>query len=379
MTHRYLTLAALFIIQASACLAAVLSENWTANIKVSGHYSWTWKQGESIDLNVDVKNGFKSLNLTGATVKFMWHTNAADNIWWEKPVNISNGSAGRITVTWLPSMDVGASQYAYWFGIWPAGCATPVWRIAGKINLDPSPGFIPNTLPQPIYYLDFNALAYTNAPWATTNALTRAITNYDQYVSAQLSSISNYTVAAQQEITDKIPPPFSGTTETITVTTNATRGYVITWLSNHDWAGLSVGDLFWHYATAPASTIYYRENSPSNLALTHTTTPPEWHMQYIHYDLRDSLSPADAPVLELKYENLMMWKPTVFFAATNIITSVITTTNTTVYATTNHVADAISAHTVLFTDCLLYTQSGTNYFFRWSETANTYIVTGVPQ
>jgi len=34
---------------------------------------------------------------------------------------------------------------------------------------------------------------------------------------------------------------------------------------------------------------------------------------------------------------------------------------------------------ILFENVLLYTSAGTNYFFRWSDTNQTYIVTGVPQ
>lgn len=48
------------------------------------------------------------------------------------------------------------------------------------------------------------------------------------------------------------------------------------------------------------------------------------------------------------------------------------------FATESSLTAALAVHTTLFTDCLLYTLAGTNYYFRWSEPANTYVVTGVP-
>ncbi|MDA3925195.1 MAG: hypothetical protein PF904_10915 [Kiritimatiellae bacterium] len=178
---------AVLISAASTCPAATLSEDWSANIKIHGHYSWTWSQGESIDMNIAVKNGFKPLDLTGATVKFYWYTNSTDDVWWEQPVTITDRTAGKITRTWTPSMDVGADQYAYWFGIWPAGSTSPVWRIAGSINLLESPGFEPNYLDPPIAVLDFAAITVTNQPWATPAQILAASNNLTEVISTSIA------------------------------------------------------------------------------------------------------------------------------------------------------------------------------------------------
>ncbi len=165
-------LAAYCLLLTSAC---ALTDQWGVNVQQHTAVQRTYKQGESWTMQVTLRHGLRPLDLTGATAIFYWHTNAAQNVWWERPAEITAPKAGLVTAQWTPAMDTGAASYPYWIGIWASGSTSPLWRVTGTIRMLPSPGFTPNTLPLPARSIDFSEISFTNAPWATTNDLASAL------------------------------------------------------------------------------------------------------------------------------------------------------------------------------------------------------------
>jgi hypothetical protein len=154
--------ALLFALIASA--ARALTDSWSVDVAQNTAVQRTYKQGETWDIQIEMRDGLRPLDMTGATARFFWYTNSADNVWWTNSA-IVTGSL--IKAAWTPAMDVGASMYPYWIGVWPPGSDTPLWRANGTIRVLPSPGFAPNHIMPPVQYIDFAKVAYTNAPWLT--------------------------------------------------------------------------------------------------------------------------------------------------------------------------------------------------------------------
>lgn len=172
-------LAAYCLLLTSAC---ALTDPWGVNVQQHTAVQRTYKQGESWTMQVTLRHGLRPLDLTGATAIFYWYTNAAQNVWWQRPAEITSPKAGLVTAQWTPAMDTGAASYPYWIGIWASGSTSPLWRVTGTIRMLPSPGFTPNTLPLPARSIDFSEISFTNAPWATpadlqaaSNALAGAV------------------------------------------------------------------------------------------------------------------------------------------------------------------------------------------------------------
>ena len=151
-----------------------LTDSWGVDVNQHTAVQRTYKQGETWELRVALRDGLNPLNLTGATARFFWYTNATDNVWWTNSAAITTPALGLVSVPWTPAMDTGASAYAYWIGIWMSGSTSPLWRVTGTIRLLPSPGFTPNALLPPVRTLDFSAIIITNAQWATAADLNSA-------------------------------------------------------------------------------------------------------------------------------------------------------------------------------------------------------------
>jgi hypothetical protein len=193
-----------------------LTDAWSLNINDHTSVQRTYKQGESIDMRIILRNGLAPLDLTGATARFYWFTNTTANVWWTNSVTISAPKAGLVESTWTPAMDTGAPMYYYWIGVWQVGATSPLWRVTGNIRMLPSPGFTPNALPMPVRTLDLSGLTVVNAPWVTaadwasgSNALASAIQSIppddstrwwsadrSTWMSRQGGSISEYTVTS---------------------------------------------------------------------------------------------------------------------------------------------------------------------------------------
>jgi len=102
-----------------------------------------------------------------SAASFHWQTNGMGNMYWSKPADVMPG--GRIVAVFHPTNDCGAAAYDYFIR---AEISDGVaYRTFGTITMRPSPGFVPNTLPMPVYELDFNAINFLNAPWLLPSAL----------------------------------------------------------------------------------------------------------------------------------------------------------------------------------------------------------------
>lgn len=177
-------------------ITSCFADSWSVNVNDHAAVQRTYKQGESHELRIILRDGLKPLDLTGATARFYWFTNAVQNVWWTNSAAIPTPKAGLVQTTWTPAMDIGVASYAYWVGIWPAGSTSPLWRVTGTIRLLPSPGFTPNALVPPVRTLDFASIAITNAPWVTasdwssgSNALASALNQMSASHSVALNNL----------------------------------------------------------------------------------------------------------------------------------------------------------------------------------------------
>lgn len=165
-----------------------LPDPWSVNVNEHTAVQRTYKRGESIDMRITLRDGLKPLDLTGASARWYWYTNAVDNLWWTNSAEILTPKAGLVSAQWTPAMDTGASIYAYWVGLWMPGSTSPLWRVTGSIRLLPSPGFTPNALPLPVRTLDFAAIAITNAPWVISADFESGLQNVEANMTSRLST-----------------------------------------------------------------------------------------------------------------------------------------------------------------------------------------------
>ena len=192
---RHSLLATLYSLFAILPTAHALTDAWSVDVRQNAAVQRTYKQGESWDMAVTLRDGLKPLDLTGATASFFWHTNASSEVWWTAPASVEGAS---VRASWTPAMDVGATVYPWWIGVWAAGSSAPLWRVTGTIRLLPTPGYQPGGIPPspgPGQVWDFATITYTNAPWLTlaeATALSNAFATALQGITAQsLGAITN--------------------------------------------------------------------------------------------------------------------------------------------------------------------------------------------
>lgn len=192
--HRKLYHTLLCAVCVGAETASALTDAWTVDVRQHGAVQRTYKQGETHDLTVTLRDGLKPLDLTGATAHFYWYTNATDNLWWTNAAAVS--PSGLVTASWTPAMDTGAASYNWWIGIWQAGATSPLWRVTGTIRMLPSPGFEPNALLPPVRTLDFASITLTNAPWVTAADWQSGSNSLAAAVQAAVTNLNLYAVPA---------------------------------------------------------------------------------------------------------------------------------------------------------------------------------------
>lgn len=173
-----------------------LTDPWGVNVLDHAAVQRTYKQGESWTMQISLRAGLSPLDITGATARWFWYTNAVDNLWWTNSAAITAPKSGIVSAEWTPAMDVGAASYPYWVGIWMPGATSPLWRVTGTIRMLPSPGFTPNALLPPVRTINFAAFATTNAPFATTNALESASNSLARTIQHGLTSSVPTQIAA---------------------------------------------------------------------------------------------------------------------------------------------------------------------------------------
>ena len=200
-----------FSLTAFSLTAYSLTDAWSVDATQHTAVQRTYKQGETWPMEITVREGLKPLTLTGATARFLWYTNATDNVWWTNSVAVT-GSV--LHATWTPSMDVGASSYNWWIGVWMPGSTSPLWRVTGTIRMLTSPGFKPNEQTPPVRTLDFASIAITNAPWVSSddwrsgsNALARAVQDaVSPLASTQQLASAVAPLATTQQLASAVAP-----------------------------------------------------------------------------------------------------------------------------------------------------------------------------
>ncbi len=86
---------------------------------------------------------------SNAAVMLYWSTNQFATAPFATNGLISATETGRVSVTWQPACDVGATAYDYFIGVSePSGL---LYRARGTITMRASPGFVPSTAPLPVW------------------------------------------------------------------------------------------------------------------------------------------------------------------------------------------------------------------------------------
>lgn len=233
----------------SAVAALALTDTWSVDVRRPGAVQRTYLQGESWDIAVTLRDGLAPLSLTNATATFYWYTNSVQNVWWTNAAAVA-GSV--VTAAWTPAMDVGASSYPFWIGIWTAGATSPLWRVSGNIRLLTSPGFTPNALALPQAFIDFDSILVTNAPWATPADLLAISNALAGAVHTVAADGSNHVIAAvsglptREEVTNIV----AGASVAVEIEVSCEGGYVVS-----NW---------W----SPTLTASYRDATPAGYATT---------------------------------------------------------------------------------------------------------------
>lgn len=182
----------LFLFCFFSATAWAVDSRWTVSSQSIETNYYSLYQGETLNISVLLQSYSQRISTNG-TAAFLYRTNSATG-WWALPASVRDG---RVTATFAPTNDVGASRY-FWFIRFDDGAVN--YRINGVINMLPSPGFVPNELPRPTYTIDFAQISYTNAPWATVlyvnAAQSNTLTSAEQMI---MAAHSNALAAAYAE------------------------------------------------------------------------------------------------------------------------------------------------------------------------------------
>lgn len=394
------------------CLAAITARaqfplQWSVDTARAQEVTFDIYHGETIPLEpaYRIYGSHAALtNITSAT--FYWQTAGMGDSWWSKPAEVilsaNPSKPDRIRATFHPTNDCAAAFYTFF--IRADTSAGSSYRANGNLIMRSSPGFIPAILPAPSLY---PTLANQIAPYvldllppadplgsalAVSNSLSTAWAEHFASITAEFNNISNYTAAA---ISTNRPDKLWSSSTNYTDAAGVQWEIVSTTLNAYKCVQSSsffpeenlLNDIYYPYDITvgivpelpmiTSSNVLYRGISTSDDLhhIFHSANALEYGIPLTAWIFNGFTGSEDEMGKLYFYDSIdvniiIKFDPYVYtFVTTNRVGSM---------ATTNYVADVISAHTVNFTDCLLYTAAGTNYYFRWSEPANTYIVTGVP-
>ena len=185
-------LVALFVLASGAGVPV----RWIAETsRVHPEIIEAWR-GDTLELSCTLRSYGQPVTIGAATASFMWQTNGMGNAWWQTNATVSAG--GVVSAQWVPTMDPGAGEIAFFMPVVGADGAS--YRAAGRIRFRPSPGAGSQTvdLPAPGATLDFGAFTLANAPWATLEAVNSAIDANNAIIDAAISGATGALV---------IPPP----------------------------------------------------------------------------------------------------------------------------------------------------------------------------
>lgn len=147
---------------------------WRADLSTTEVRNLYLRHGDSATLRARLYLRGMSYNPTNAVCYFATNGLASPQ-WWTAPATISSNT---VSVSWTPLLErAGVNIYPLVLRI-----DESAYRAAAMLYLRSSPGDTPAA---DGFMLDFNAVAYTNAPWATPqDAVTAAAAAIQDAVSA---------------------------------------------------------------------------------------------------------------------------------------------------------------------------------------------------
>ena len=129
---------------------------WRADLATTEVRNLYLRHGESADLTARLFLRGAPYAPTNAVAYYQ--TNGMAQAWWSAPCSITSNT---VSVAWTPALDPGADLVSLLIRL-----DDSAYRAAAMLYLRPSPGAAPNVLPPPTQWLDFDKIAWTNAPWA---------------------------------------------------------------------------------------------------------------------------------------------------------------------------------------------------------------------
>ena len=142
------------------CVAAA-DQVWRADLATTEVRNLYLRHGESADLTARLYLRGTPYAPTNAVAYYQ--TNGMAQAWWSAPCSIASNT---VSVAWTPALDPGADLVSLLIRL-----DDSAYRAAAMLYLRPSPGAEPNILPAPTQWIDFDKVAWTNAPWALSGHL----------------------------------------------------------------------------------------------------------------------------------------------------------------------------------------------------------------
>lgn len=196
MKHRLnaIAIVAVGLLLCAAARGATLTNAVTCPIEKGISQQIAVRQGETRVFEVQYTTAGAIYDLSWATsAKFYWQTNGMGRTYWSSPVEIVPAS-GISRVTWTSGMDCGADRYTGYVGLWQG--TNPLYPCVINVLMQTTPGYVPNAIALPTRVLDFNTVAWSNAPWVTATALQVASNALSAAISAALQIASTNMAAA---------------------------------------------------------------------------------------------------------------------------------------------------------------------------------------
>jgi hypothetical protein len=273
----------------AACASAVMPDPWVAALQAPADHNVEIWRGESVAFQPRFySHGAPWFISTSAVVMLYWSTNNFITTYATNGLVVAS-ETGRVSVTWSPACDFGASSYQYFIGVSDTGL---LYRARGKITMRTSPGYTPSTAPLPVW--DGWTNNYIYCPWSALLATSNALTAYAaSAIAAAATASSNYTDSIHLERC--IHYLMDGDVR-LTYDPDADRWvgggageYVLYPTSNRTWMAYNRnGEMWgrpWGFLDAAASLNFQKIVPPSN---------PEYPVVIQFFSLEGEVNQADA-------------------------------------------------------------------------------------
>jgi hypothetical protein len=331
-------------------------------------------QGETVDLLPRLVQGTRPVAITNAPVEFRYREASLPTNTYRHVAASANTNNGVLSVRWSPDYDAGAAWYDYQI-IVGSNAANP--RCFGRITMRPTIGWHASTnAPPPI------TLYPTRADLAdATGALATSVQALGGTVAGIGSNVVDLAAAVAA-----IPPP-------------STDAWRLVTPDGNEWRDATGG--VWRVTYAPVTNIsctlsdpfgkligpdsYDRPYESVYIAAANSQLEPDPYPWLINFD-----STNEGMWQVFNFEHGIWWGvvgselPLVAESGTGNIGTATFDYAITYIAVTSRV-DTVALRSDLaglssaWTNSLLYSASGTNYYPRWDSALSTYVVTGVPQ